>query len=162
MTENCVPHHHHKHREYSGADLVQAAEKALTDAGEQWTAMRAAIYNELAAYDGRPASAYDIADKLSAERGKRVAPNSVYRILDIFVANNLAVRIESANAFLVNAHPGCQHDCLFLVCDNCGGAQHVDEEQISGTMRHIASENDFAVSRPVLEVRGLCGPCNRN
>ena len=29
-------------------------------------------------------------------RGKRVAPNSVYRILDLFVASNLATRVRKA------------------------------------------------------------------
>jgi Fur family zinc uptake transcriptional regulator len=41
-------------------------------------------------------------------RGKRVAANSVYRILDLFVRTNLANRVESANAYLANTHPGCR------------------------------------------------------
>ena len=51
--------------------------------------MRADIFAVLATFE-KPASAYDIADLVSQRRGKRVAPNSVYRILDLFVANNLA------------------------------------------------------------------------
>jgi Fur family zinc uptake transcriptional regulator len=50
-------------------------------------------------------------------RGKRVAANSVYRILDLFVRTNLARRAESANAYVANPHPGCRHDCIFLICD---------------------------------------------
>ena len=70
-------------------DLADAAQAALTAAGEQWTDMRADIFAVLATFE-KPASAYDIADLVSQKRGKRVAPNSVYRILDLFVANNLA------------------------------------------------------------------------
>ncbi len=120
--------------------------------------MRQAVFAALAEHE-RPVSAYDIADQLSAARGKRVAPNSIYRILDVFVVNNLAVRIESANAFLANPHPGCQHDCLFLVCDECGDATHIDDDLLSESIRAIAESNRFVARRPVLEIRGICRSC---
>ena len=81
----------------------------------------------------RPASAYDVTEQLSAAQGRRVAANSVYRILDLFVASNLAQRIESANAYIANPHPGCRHDCMFLVCDRCGRATHVDNDAVNRT-----------------------------
>lgn len=137
---------------------MDAARTALTQAGEQWTSMREGVFAELAAQD-RPVSAYDIAENLSRRRGKRVAPNSVYRILDLFVANNLALRVESANAFLANSHPGCQHDCIFLVCDECGEATHVDDDEVSGKLRLVAQARHFKAERPVIEIRGLCQSC---
>jgi Fur family zinc uptake transcriptional regulator len=150
--------HAHTHNEHHGQDLVAEAARALTAAGEQWTGMREAVFTELARHD-RPVSAYDIADNLSAKRGKRVAPNSVYRILDVFVAGNLALRVESANAYLANTHPGCAHDCIFLVCDECGEATHVDDEEVSRAVRAIAATRQFKAERPVLEIRGLCKGC---
>lgn len=150
--------HEHAHREHSGTGLIGAARASLTAAGEQWTGMREAVFAELARHD-RPASAYDIADNLSRLRGRRVAPNSVYRILDLFVANNLALRVESANAFLANSHPGCEHDCIFLVCDECGEATHVDDDEIAQMIRKIAQSHGFKPERPVIEVRGLCQGC---
>jgi len=150
--------HSHSHEEHSGEDLVAAAQSSLTQSGEQWTTMRESVFAELARHD-RPVSAYDIADNLSAARGKRVAPNSIYRILDLFVANNLALRVESANAYLANSHPGCQHDCIFLVCDECGGADHIDDEAVSKTVRTLAASRQFKAERPVLEIRGLCRMC---
>ncbi len=65
--------------------------------GEQWTSMRAAIFDALASFD-KPASAYDIADRVSQKQGRRVAANSVYRILDLFVGANLARRVASTAA----------------------------------------------------------------
>ena len=150
--------HDHAHQEHSGRSLVNAARDALVGAGEQWTGMRESVFAELAKHE-RPASAYDIADNLSRARGKRVAPNSVYRILDLFVTNNLALRVESANAYLANTHPGCEHDCIFLVCDECGDTTHVDDDETSRTIRRIAQEQDFTPERPVIEVRGLCKSC---
>lgn len=148
----------HTHREHSGDALLGAARRTLTDAGEQWTGMREAVFEELAKHD-RPASAYDIADNLSASRGKRVAPNSVYRILDLFVRTNLANRIESANAYLANTHPGCRHDCIFLICDDCGKATHLDDERVTGALREAGRGAGFADVRPVVELRGLCEEC---
>src|SRR3546814_2177145 len=95
----------HVHHEHSGDSLVTAARLALQESGEQWTEMRSDVFAALAERE-RPASAYDLAESVSALRGKRVAPNSVYRILDLFVRTNLARRVESANAYLANSHPG--------------------------------------------------------
>lgn len=150
--------HSHAHHEHSGASLIDAARNALTDAGEQWTGMREAVFAELARHDC-PVSAYDIADNLSRERGKRVAPNSVYRILDLFVGNNLALRVESSNAFLANTHPGCEHDCIFLVCDDCGEATHIDDDEVSQRVRNLAKTKGFLTRRPIIEIRGICAGC---
>lgn len=148
----------HEHREPHGARLAQAAQAVLESKGEQWTDMRSDIFAVLAQID-KPASAYDIADMASKRRGKRVAPNSIYRILDLFVANNLAQRIESANAYIANAHPGCQHDCIFLVCTHCGEATHIDNDAVAGQVREIATQTGFTSARPVIEVLGLCAKC---
>jgi Fur family zinc uptake transcriptional regulator len=148
----------HTHHEHSGGRLVIAAREALTGAGELWTDMRAAVFETLAAQD-KPASAYDIAEALSKSRGKRVAANSVYRILDLFVRTNLANRIESANAYLVNTHPGCRHDCIFLICDGCGQATHFDNDNITRALKSAGHDNGFADVRPVVELRGRCDAC---
>ena len=148
----------HSHHEHSGDKLIAAAEAVLTAAGEQWTAMRADVFEALAAYD-RPASAYDIAEAVSKAQGRRVAANSVYRILDLFVTANLAMRVESANAYIANAHPGCLHDCIFLICDRCGQTKHIDDDHIADGVRAAAEKSGFAPTRPVIEVRGTCEDC---
>lgn len=149
----------HHHSEHSGEDLVSAARDALVEAGEQWTDMRADVFTALCEQE-RPASAYDIAEKVSSLRGKRVAANSVYRILDLFVRTNLARRVESANAYIVNSHPGCQHDCIFLICDSCGRAVHIDNDALTGSLVAAAKKAGFADVRPVVELRGHCAECS--
>ena len=150
--------HSHAHEEHSGDDLVDAARHTLTDSGEQWTGMRQSVFEELARHD-KPASAYDIADNLSQSRGKRVAPNSVYRILDLFVRTNLANRIESANAYLANTHPGCRHDCVFVICDECGQAEHFDDDKVTNALRDAGKNYGYSRVRPVVELRGVCREC---
>jgi Fur family zinc uptake transcriptional regulator len=148
----------HDHHHHAGEGLKDAAKARLTDRGEQWTGMREAVFDALAGFD-RPASAYDIAEAVSKVQGRRVAANSVYRILDLFVGANLARRVESANAYVANAHPGCLHDCIFLICDSCGQAKHIDDDRIAGDVRKAAERSGFAPSRPVIEVRGTCEEC---
>ena len=146
------------HREHSGEHLVNAARGVLTEAGEQWTDMRQDVFAALAEQE-RPASAYDLAETLSSQRGRRVAPNSVYRILDLFVRTNLARRVESVNAYVANSHPGCRHDCIFLICDSCGRVVHSDDDTVTETLVSAARRAGFADIRPVVELRGVCADC---
>jgi len=120
--------------------------------------MRARIFEALTGFD-KPASAYDIAEAVSKSEGRRVAANSVYRILDLFVGANLARKVESANAYVANAHPDCLHDCIFLVCDNCGQTTHIDDDHITKGVRAAAVAAGFKPERPVIEVRGKCAEC---
>ena len=148
----------HVHLLHEGSALAVAAQAALERAGEQWTSMRAAVYAALAGRD-RPASAYDIAEAVSKSEGRRVAANSVYRILDLFVAANLARRVESVNGYVANAHPDCRHDCIFLLCESCGQATHIDDDRLTGGIRGAAEKSGFVATRPVIEVRGRCAEC---
>ena len=148
----------HDHKIHQGEALKGAARERLTRVGEQWTDMRAAVFDALAGFD-KPASAYDIAEEVSKRQGRRVAANSVYRILDLFVGANLARRVESANAYVANAHPDCLHDCIFLICDSCGQAVHIDDDALSGGVRKAAASAGFSAQRPVIEVRGTCEDC---
>jgi Fur family zinc uptake transcriptional regulator len=149
----------HRHSEFKGDRLVAAAEAALVQSGEQWTDMRADVFRALAERQ-RPASAYDIAEDVGKARGRRVAANSVYRILDLFVRTNLAARIESANAYLANSHPGCRHDCIFMICDGCGQASHLDDDRLTRALREAGADAGFAEVRPVVELRGRCEECS--
>lgn len=148
----------HRHLEHTGSGLLAAARASFVEAGEQWTDMRSDVFEALAACE-RPVSAYDLAESVSAMRTRRVAPNSVYRILDLFVRTNLARRVESANAYVVNSHPGCRHDCIFLICDSCGEAKHIDDDRLTGALVRAANEAGFADIRPVVELRGICERC---
>lgn len=148
----------HSHHLHEGDSLRKEAEKQIVSRGEQWTDTRAAVFDALAKFD-KPASAYDVAEAVSGALGRRIAANSVYRILDLFVTTNLAMRVESANAYVANAHPGCLHDCIFLICDSCGTTRHIDNDRLSGGVREAAEAAGFEPVRPVIEVRGKCGTC---
>src|SRR5947207_1867994 len=150
----------YNHKLHQGESLKSAARERLTREGEQWTDMRAAVFDALASFD-KPASAYDVAEAVSTAQGRRIAANSVYRILDLFVGANLARRVESANAYVANQHPGCLHDCIFLICDTCGQAVHIDDDSLTKGVREAAKGAGFSAPRPVIEIRGTCGECEQ-
>src|SRR3546814_8307798 len=131
----------HAHVDHQGESLNLAAEAVMLNSGEQWTPMRAAVFEALAGFD-RPASAYDVADAVSRAEGRRVAANSVYQILVLFVGVNLARRVDSSNAYVANAPPECLHACIFLVCDQCGDTTHIDDDKLSDAVRQAARTTD--------------------
>ncbi len=171
----------HAHTHHSGAGLAAAAKGALESSGEQWTALRSRVFDVLSGHD-RPASAYDIAEALSASEGRRVAANTVYRILDLFVGANLARKLESANAYVANnrvfrnTNGGLEgyfdrrriidNDIfdnagagIILDGDDCGRATHIDDDAITARVRVAAEGAGFHAVRPVIEVRGRCEEC---
>jgi Fur family zinc uptake transcriptional regulator len=146
------------HWEPGSRALKTAARDALAAQGVQWTDLRETVFDALAEGD-RPVSAYDVADRVSSLTGRRIAANSVYRILDLFVAHNVAKRVESRNAYVANRHPSCAHDCIFLVCEGCGRIDHLDDDRLADGMRSRAQEAGFTPARAVLELLGRCTAC---
>jgi Fur family transcriptional regulator, zinc uptake regulator len=145
--------HHH-----SPADQTETAQAVFEAAGEQWTDIRAAVYDVIVGTESA-LSAYDIADRMSARLTRRIAPNTVYRILDLFLAHNIVSRIESKNAYVACAHPDAKEDCIFLVCERCGTTSHRDDVEIGAKVRQMAAQTGFQPRRPVIEVHGLCASC---
>lgn len=149
----------HTHHPLGSDAHTAAAQSALVARGVLWTGLRAQVFAALTDAAG-PASAYDVADRVSAAAGRRIAANSVYRILDLFVDHNLAKRVESRNAYVANSHPACDHDCIFLVCEGCAAISHMDDDQLAAAMRTAAARTGFRPRRPVLELVGLCPACH--
>jgi Fur family transcriptional regulator, zinc uptake regulator len=147
--------HAHSH---SPADQTEAAQAVFEAAGEQWTEIRAAVYDVIVGTEA-PLSAYDIADRMSARLARRIAPNTVYRILELFLSHNIISRIESRNAYVACAHPDAKEDCIFLVCERCGTTRHQDNHAIGADVRDVAGGAGFLPRRLVMEVHGLCGSC---
>ncbi|MFA7440695.1 MAG: transcriptional repressor [Sphingomonadaceae bacterium] len=148
----------HTHIPAGSPALVRAAEAALTAQGVQWTTLRRQVFETLSEA-AEPVSAYDVADHLSEHLGRRIAPNSIYRILDLFVENNLAKRVESRNAFIANTHPACAHDCIFFICEVCGRIDHLDDDSFMIALRLRAQGKGFLPRRPIVELIGQCNAC---
>lgn len=106
-----------------------------------------------------PLGAYEIVQKL-ADGGDPTPPMSVYRVLDFLVAEGLAHRIESRNAYLACGHP---HDgdevVVFLICDRCGLTREVASHAVGRDLSWAARAAGFEPRQRVLEVAGTCTHC---
>ena len=104
-------------------------------------------------------SAYALLAELESRLGRRVYPQTVYRILDTLLERGLIHKLESANAFLVCTHPDDPHSSIHLVCRQCGIAEEVVDLRVSKMLSEDARSARFTLQDQVVELRGICGRC---
>lgn len=141
-------------------DAVARAEEICARNRVRLTDLRRQVL-ELLWKSHKPRGAYDILNDL-AGHGRKAAPLTVYRALDFLVANGLAHRVESLNAFIGCIRPERTHAIHFLVCTHCGGATEMEDTRVTQAIIDSAAELDFAVSHPVVEIQGVCHRCRQD
>jgi Fur family zinc uptake transcriptional regulator len=147
----------HLHHDLVGENLIDAARNALVVAGEQWTDMRADVFEALAAQH-KPASAYDIAERRAAPRQAGCRQQCL--------SHSRPVRADQSGA------QGRKRECLcgqppsrmsprlhFPDLRSCGQATHIDDDRLTDALRKAAVHAGFADVRPVVEIRGVCSNC---
>jgi Fur family zinc uptake transcriptional regulator len=107
-----------------------------------------------------PATAYEVLEELSRQRGRPVSPPTVYRALAALRAQGLISRIESRNAFLARGQVEDSAATLIYLCTRCGAAQEVADPAIEARVAEDASALRFRIAREVHEVEGLCHDCD--
>ena len=108
-----------------------------------------------------PLGAYEIVERLAAA-GEKAPPMSVYRVLEFLVAEGLAHRIESRNAYLACSHPHEGDEVVvFLICEACGLTREVASHAVGRDLAWAARAAGFTPRQRVLEVAGLCGRCGK-
>ncbi len=105
-----------------------------------------------------PLKAYDILEKLKVEE-LSAKPITVYRILDLFLANKIIHKLESQNKFLGCAHPGGEHNCYFLICKECHKVEEGCEENLLENIYTQLNKKSFSVEHITLEILGTCKSC---
>jgi Fur family transcriptional regulator, zinc uptake regulator len=107
----------------------------------------------------QPMSAYVILDRLR-DAGLR-APLQVYRALDKLIETGLVHRLESLNAFVACAHKHCHDNCAsaFAICEKCGSVTEFSDDAVMERLRGWSGKANFAPSKMVVEVRGVCAVC---
>ncbi|MGB0749001.1 MAG: Fur family transcriptional regulator [Magnetospiraceae bacterium] len=106
----------------------------------------------------RPMTAYQLID---AVRSAGIsAPPTVYRALERLIAQGLAHRLESLNAFVActhdHAHKGAT---VFLICEDCHGAEEFADAAIARRLTARAKESGFHPYSTTIEMRGHCRSC---
>jgi Fur family transcriptional regulator, zinc uptake regulator len=142
------------------ADALARAEAACNAHGARLTPLRRRILQTLAESHS-PLGAYEIVEKLKKTR-EPVPAMSVYRALDFLLAEGLAHRIESQNAFLACIH-GHETDeiVLFLLCERCKRVAEVTSSALGRDLSQATRGVGFSTRGRVLEVSGLCNACKK-
>lgn len=139
------------------AEALRSAEHLCRERGAKLTPIRRRML-ELIWSEHRPYGAYELLEKLQAEKG-RVAPPTVYRALDFLMVQGLIHRIESLNAFVGCPRPHDRHNGQFFICDGCGTTAEIADKDLSRRIDASARKLGFTISQRIVEVRGHCPDC---
>src|SRR5918911_921919 len=85
------------------------------------------------------------AEALCREKGhRRLAPITVYRALEFLMAEGLAHRLASRNAFVACPHRHGPGDLVaFLICDACGGVDEMSSAPLGRALSSLLKEERF-------------------
>jgi Fur family zinc uptake transcriptional regulator len=155
---------------------LERARAVCARKGVRLTALRERVLREIAS-SHTAVGAYDIIDRLARE-GRRLAPISVYRIIDVLAEMGLVHRLESRNAYFA-----CQADhfapederqrhgrgskrlpggdlLLLLLCNHCGRVAEAPAQTPQLAIHDLARSLGFTITGSVLELQGLCPDCS--
>jgi Fur family zinc uptake transcriptional regulator len=154
------PRPEHDHR----SCIAHAAERAraiCAEKGVRLTPLREAVFKVLLS-SHKALGAYDIIETLQKD-GRRLAPISVYRIIDVLLEAGLVHRLESKNAFFACLSPHQDaKSTLILVCDDCSRVAETDAPDAWDAIRAVTQASGFQVFETVLEVQGICADCRKD
>lgn len=146
--------HDHQRCATRAMKLVTAA---CADHGLRLTEVRQRVM-EILLEQHRALGAYDILERLKAE-GFGSQPPVVYRALDFLVMHGFAHRLERLNAFMACAHPGPDHQAMFLICEGCNHVAEASLEGLKVPIRGACTELGFKMNTAAVEILGTCPEC---
>jgi Fur family transcriptional regulator, zinc uptake regulator len=143
---------------------TQDVERALIRAhrlcavrGARLTAVRRRVLELILGAD-QPIGAYALLAALQGDRGK-LAPPTIYRALDFLLGHKLIHKVESVSAFVACDDVEHPHESQFMICDDCGATEEIQDDAIVQSLRRLGEDRGYAVARQVIEARGLCPAC---
>ena len=146
--------------EHDPATWAARVELSCTRQGFQLTPMRRRVL-DVFSESNSPLGAYAILEELSRRGGKQVAPPTVYRALEFFLAHGFVHRIESLNAYAPCEHLDHAHHGLLFICENCGRSEEIEDIKAMEAVAATAAEAGFRLRRVMIEAKGLCRKCAR-
>ncbi|MCX7315394.1 MAG: Fur family transcriptional regulator [Hyphomicrobiales bacterium] len=151
--------HAHDHAARAPLALVEAMELCKAR-GERLTPIRqrvlAALYST-----HKPLSAYEVIETLASETDKRLAPVTIYRTMDFLIAQGLAHRLESRNAFIAcPARHAPDELVVFMICDSCSGVDEVSSDRLGLALQDLTRQHGFKPQMRIIELAGTCAHCS--
>jgi Fur family transcriptional regulator, ferric uptake regulator len=127
--------------------------------GRRLTRQRQLIWDAFAAEPEHHLSADDVVERVRVGL-PRVNPSTVYRTLDLLVAEGMLVRTDLGGdrAYYEPAH---EHPHHHLVCERCGRIVHVHDEELGDLRERVERTTGFAVGDREITLFGRCAACRR-
>jgi Fur family transcriptional regulator, zinc uptake regulator len=159
MSEQLFPDLGHDHGNCA-ENAIARARDICNRKGVRLTPLREAVLRVLTG-SHRALGAYEIIELMQAQ-GRRLAPISVYRIIDVLLEAGLVHRLESKNAYFacLSRHRD-NASMVVLLCDSCHRVAEAEAPEAWGAITSLTRETGFAVSATVLEVQGQCSDCRK-
>lgn len=159
MAEGLFLPHEHDHRACV-EHAIARARRLCAHTGVKLTSLREDVLRVMLA-SHQALGAYDIIERL-AQQGRRLAPISVYRIIDVLVEARLVHRLESKNAFFAcHGHHSDDKSVVVLICEHCHGVAEADAPDAWSAINALTQASSFQVSETVLEIQGTCANCRQ-
>ena len=140
---------------------IEKAEQIFKETKNLFSQKRKAILHILLETN-HPLSAYEITERYQNKTYGKIAPMSVYRIMDLFITLNLVHKINSLNKFIACAHIQCQHahDLVLLICQKCSSIteSHFKQNNADDVSDQIIPKG-FKLSTTPWEIQGICSAC---
>jgi Fur family transcriptional regulator, zinc uptake regulator len=157
ITAPSFPARDHDHAACLSGALWRAKARC-GELGIKWTALREQVFRQIAT-NHKPVSAYDLIESL-AKDGKRLAPVSIYRILEVLKEAGLVHRLESRNAFFacMTEHES-NHQSVTCICDACDLVTEVRAPDAYRAINEAIEGARFARRMTMIEVSGICADC---
>lgn len=154
--EHAFSEHNHTHCQ---STAVAQAEAICQRKGVRFTKLREQVF-QLIWQSHKPITAYKLLD-LIKDSDFSATPPTVYRTLDFLMEQGLIHRINSLNAYVGCCQLGNSHTGTFMICQQCGQAQEVDDQGISDAIRDISKGFQFQVNGYATEIYGVCPSCHQ-
>ncbi len=137
--------------------FMREVAQVCNERGLRLTPLRRRVLHLVATAE-RPVKAYDLMALLHDGVGA-AAPPTVYRALDFLLDNGFIHKLESINAFVSCHQPRKPHSAPFLICNRCGRAAEMEDEEVSRMLARQALALGFQPLAQTLEVHGRCARC---
>lgn len=138
---------------------MKSAERLCDTKGLAFTPLRRQVYALIAAEE-TPVGAYDLLDRLKAERGN-AAPVTIYRALDFLLEAGLIHKIDALHAYTACEAEHADHGGMLLVCNGCKNITEMQNPALEAQISETALRYRFHTADGLIEVRGLCADCSR-
>lgn len=153
------PDHDHGH---CLDQAISRARSVCEEHGIKFTALREKVFRAIAS-SHTAVGAYDIIEML-AGNGKRIAPISMYRILDALSEVGLIHRLESRNSYFachLHHHDDDKRDkrLIFMSCNTCNTVVEIENSEIGNAIQEVSKAAGFHMSEALLEIAGNCEHC---